>query len=334
MKPTLLQGHERSLTQIKYNRDGDLVFSTSKDKSVCVWLIDSGERLGTYEGHQGSVWTCDPNWESTQLVTGGADFTVRLWDIETGKNMSTIDDKNGGLTTSAKSVSFSYCGNLIVFPSGAEMRTTPALNVFDIRQPVGQGPVKRQELPKSDYNESIPCRCIWGYNDETIITGNDNGNLYIWDARGLQLLHKDTKSHDKIINDMQLSRDKTMLITASMDRTAKIFDSCDLRHMKTYKSSVPVNSAMISPRAMHVVIGGGQDAKDVTTTDSRDGKFEARFFHLLMEQEFGTIKGHFGPINTLAFHPDGKSYCSGAEDGYIRAHKFDRDYLSYNDDIF
>ncbi len=55
----------------------------------------------------------DPNWETTRLVTGGADFTVRIWDIETGKNVSIIDDKNGGLTTSAKSVNFSYCGNLV-----------------------------------------------------------------------------------------------------------------------------------------------------------------------------------------------------------------------------
>jgi translation initiation factor 3 subunit I len=334
MKPTLLQGHERSLTQIKYNRDGDLLFSTSKDKSVSVWFIDNGERLGTFEGHQGSVWGVDPNWETTRLVTGGADFTVRIWDIETGKNVSTIDDKNGGLTTSAKSVKFSYCGNLVVFPSGAEMRTTPALNIFDIRQPVTQGPIMRQEVPKSDYQDSTPVKTLWGYNDETIISGNDNGNLYIWDARGLQLLHKDTSSHDKIINDMQLSKDKTMLITASKDKTAKLFDSVDLNPLKVYKSQVPVNSAMISPRANHVVVGGGQDAKDVTTTDARDGKFEAKFFHLLMEQEFGSIKGHFGPINTLDFHPDGKSYCSGAEDGYIRVHKFDRDYLAYNDDVF
>ena len=111
---------------------------------------------------------------------------------------------------------------------------------------------------------------------------------------------------------------------------------------------------MFSPRAQHVVIGGGQDARDVTTTAARDGKFDARFFHMLLEEEFGRVKGHFGPINTLAFHPDGKSYCSGeyffqvhlqvadqsvtimilgAEDGFIRAHKFDRDYLSYKDEL-
>ena len=52
MKPLLLQGHERSLTQIKYNREGDLLFSCSKDKTICVWYSDNGERLGTYDGHQ------------------------------------------------------------------------------------------------------------------------------------------------------------------------------------------------------------------------------------------------------------------------------------------
>lgn len=30
-KPILLQGHERSITQIKYNREGDLIFSVAKD---------------------------------------------------------------------------------------------------------------------------------------------------------------------------------------------------------------------------------------------------------------------------------------------------------------
>ncbi len=45
---------------------------------------------------------------------------------------------------------------------------------------------------------------------------------------------------------------------------------------------------------------------EVTTTTTKAGKFDARFYDLIFEEEIGRVKGHFGPINSLAFHPDGK----------------------------
>lgn len=58
----------------------------------------------------------------------------------------------------------------------------------------------------------------------------------------------------------------------------------------------------------------------VTTTSQRAGKFESRFWHKIFEEEVGRVKGHFGPINTLAVHPQGRGYASGAEDGFVRVH--------------
>ncbi|PIO32920.1 hypothetical protein AB205_0117200 [Aquarana catesbeiana] len=90
------------------------------------------------------------------------------------------------------------------------------------------------------------------------------------------------------------------------ERNEKLFDSTTLEHQKSFRTERPVNSAAVSPIYDHVVLGGGQEAMDVTTTSTRIGKFEARFFHVAVEEEFGRVKGHFGPINSLAFHPDGK----------------------------
>ena len=59
MRPILLKGHERPLTFLKYNRDGDLLFSCAKDHTPTVWYAHNGERLGTYRGHNGAVWCCD-----------------------------------------------------------------------------------------------------------------------------------------------------------------------------------------------------------------------------------------------------------------------------------
>lgn len=45
--------------EIKYNAEGDLLFSASKDHVVNVWHSHNGERLGTYDGHNGTVWSID-----------------------------------------------------------------------------------------------------------------------------------------------------------------------------------------------------------------------------------------------------------------------------------
>jgi translation initiation factor 3 subunit I len=84
MKPIVLHGHERSLTTIKFNGEGDLLFSASKDHVPCVWFTHNGERLGTYNGHQGAVWTLDPQYDSKLLLTGAADNTAKIWDVERG----------------------------------------------------------------------------------------------------------------------------------------------------------------------------------------------------------------------------------------------------------
>ena len=72
---------------------------------------------------------------------------------------------------------------------------------------------------------------------------------------------------------------------------------------------------------------------DVTTTSSRQGKFEARFYHKVFEDEIGRVKGHFGPLNTGAGDPLGRGYARGGEDGYVRVHAFDRGYFDFGYEV-
>ncbi|XP_011935802.1 PREDICTED: eukaryotic translation initiation factor 3 subunit I [Cercocebus atys] len=269
MKPILLQGHERSITQIKYNREGDLLFTVAKDPIVNVWYSVNGERLGTYMGHTGAVWCVDADWDTKHVLTGSADNSCRLWDCETGK---------------------------------LGKHKVHAISAF-----------------------SFGCLGFWG--TEISRDWAQSVSLFLLPQSGEVLVN--VKEHSRQINDIQLSRDMTMFVTASKDNTAKLFDSTTLEHQKTFRTERPVNSAALSPNYDHVVLGGGQEAMDVTTTSTRIGKFEARFFHLAFEEEFGRVKGHFGPINSVAFHPDGKSYSSGGEDGYVRIHYFDPQYFEF-----
>ena len=56
-----------------YNREGDLLFSSAKDGRVRVWFSHNGERIGSYDGHNGTVWCIDVRYDSTLLISGSAD---------------------------------------------------------------------------------------------------------------------------------------------------------------------------------------------------------------------------------------------------------------------
>lgn len=135
------------------------------------------------------------------------------------------------------------------------------------------------------------------------------------------------------VTDIQTSPDRTYFITSSKDKTAKLISSRDLQLLKTYPSDTPLNTASLTPKKPFVILGGGQAAMDVTTTSSRQGKFEARFYHKVFEDEIGRVKGHFGPLNTVAVDPLGRGYASGGEDGYVRVHHFDGGYWSFGYEV-
>lgn len=316
----MLQGHDRAITQIKYNREGDLLFSCAKDSKPNVWWSLNGERLGTYNGHQGVVWCCDVDWTSTRFMTGSGDMTTKLWDVERGSIIASIACKSA-----VRTCNFSYSGNQAAYSTDAQMGHSCVLSIIDVRNADASLSTAEATL-KIPIPQSKVTSLLWGPLDETIITGHENGQISTWDLR----MNKEITSvndHNGQINDMQSSRDGTMFVTASKDCSAKLFDSESLLCLKTYKTERPVNSASISPILDHVVMGGGQDAMEVTTTSTRAGKFDARFFYMIYEEEFGRVKGHFGPINSIVFHPDGKSFSSGGEDGFVRVQVFDPNYF-------
>lgn len=140
-------GHERSLTQIKFNAEGDLLFSCSKDHVINVWFTTNGERLGTYDGNNGTVWTVDVDCESELahsglwmlkhrrpatskfMVSGAADNTLRLWAVESGKCLFTWE-----FPTAVKRVAFSRDDSQVVCITEQRMGHQCAIRVFNINK--------------------------------------------------------------------------------------------------------------------------------------------------------------------------------------------------------
>lgn len=69
-----------------------------------------------------------------------------------------------------------------------------------------------------------------------LFTGNEKGNVHQYDIRkGDDIVNFNDEAHKFQINDMQMSSDESFLITASKDKTARLFDARTLDCLKTYK---------------------------------------------------------------------------------------------------
>lgn len=333
MRPILLKGHERSITVVKYNYDGDLLFTGSKDHVPSVWRAESGERLGTFNGHKGTIWDIDCDRFTNRVLTASADATARLWDCETGECARSFPHRGP-----VRGAAWADGADMFATISDPFVEFNAMISVYEVprdEDPESYAETPRLEidLPKTDDGKRInPTKIAWLNCNEALFVTFDNGAVRLYDPRSGEEMDE-FFPHEKKINNVSFNREKTLFITSSADFTSKLYDVVDLEHLKTYKTGRPVNDAVISETKDHILLGGGQEAMSVTTTRATMGKFETRFFHLVYEEEFGTVKGHFGPVNALAINPNGRSFASGAEDGYVRLHFFDKSYLDMKDPV-
>ncbi|KAK1744764.1 eukaryotic translation initiation factor 3 subunit I [Skeletonema marinoi] len=305
MRPILLKGHERSITVVKFNFDGDLLFTASKDHIPSVWRNENGERIGTFNGHKGTIWDLDVCRFSKRVVTASADASAKLWDCETGECIKTFVHHGP-----VRGAAWADGSNMFATISDPFVEHNAQISVYDV--PENDDPSSYSDSPRLEID----------------LPKTSDGNVSM-----LPTLFGSTSMKLSLLPLIMVQSVYMIRRQGRTDFTAKLYDVVDLKHLKTYKTDRPVNDAVISETKDHILLGGGQEAMSVTTTSGKVGKFETRFFHLVYEEEFGSVKGHFGPINALAINPNGRSYASGAEDGYIRLHYFDKSYLDMKDPV-
>jgi len=329
MHPLVLQIHERPLTLVKFVHDGDFFLTCGKDGAVNLVRTEDGERIGTYPS-SGAVYACDCTIGCEYVVTAGADSKVIFYTFE-GEQVGQIN--HGGILKYVEWNGEPGNQNKVVtcndkFKSSVDGVTPNRIMVWQF------DPVQRMLCIEED----LPMKATkvrWGPFDETLLAIFEEGTIIQYDAfKGHQLTL--VQAHSGPVTSINFSDDKMLMISASKDQTAKLWaldEFCD-EPIKVYKTDRPLNDAAISPLysaeppKYHILLGGGQDAKDVTTTASTSGKFETMLWNMVFEEEIGSVKGHFGPVNTLAWFRDGRGFVTGGEDGFVRVNAFDADYLT------
>lgn len=171
------------LTGRRFSKEGDFIFSVSKDHNACAWYAANGERFGVYKGHQGALWTVDVDPRTTLLATAGADNTMRLWEVKTGKLLKTWE-----FGTAIKRVEFSEDGRQLLGVTEKRMGQLSTIVVYEINPDPEAEQTSEQSL--RIVCDELPKVTVAGFSylSKYIISGHEDGSVSQWDAKVRALL--------------------------------------------------------------------------------------------------------------------------------------------------
>jgi len=286
--PLICSGHSRPVPDLAYSPttpDGFFLISACLDGKPQLRNGETGDWIGTFEGHKGAVWCARLNSTATQTISGSADYTARLWDALTGLELKSFAHQR-----IVKTVDFSRDGKKII--TGGQDKI---LRIFDLE---GSG------APQSLEGHQGPIKvAMWSALDSNlVISGGADEAIRIWDLRaGREVSNHPTKGS---ITSLELSQSGRIL-TSTAGREITFWDAATMNVVKSYTLFGDLHSGALHPDEKSKFVAGGAD-------------FYVHVYDYSTGEEIEVHKGHHGPVHAIRFAPDGESYASGSEDGTIR----------------
>lgn len=134
-----------------------------------------------------------------------------------------------------------------------------------------------------------------------MISAAEDKTMRLWDrSSGKEVQRVDFSSNP---NSLELSRDGNV-ITVAHGTSVSFWETDTLRKFKEISIPTQVNTASLHPDK-HIFVCGGDD-------------FKMYKYDYITGNEIESFKGHFGPVHSVSFSPDGELYASGSEDGTLR----------------
>lgn len=281
-----MQGHKKFITSLAWEPahvelPSRRFVSGSKDGTIKVWEASTKRCLFTMSSHTAAVTAV--KWGGDGLIYSAArDCTINVWAAADGRMVRSL--KGHGHWVNTMSLSTDYA-----LRTGAFDHTGKAPS--DIEQ-AKQAALERYQAARG----GLP---------ERLATGSDDYTLFLWDPNNSKQPIARMTGHMQLINQVSFSPDGRWILSASFDKSVKLWDGVKGTFVATFRSHVgPVYQVAWSADSRLFVSG---------SKDSTIKLWEVRSKKVLVD-----LPGHADEVFSVDWSPDGSTVASGGKDKVLK----------------
>ncbi|MBN9121480.1 MAG: protein kinase [Planctomycetes bacterium] len=324
-----LKGHRDGVLSVAISADGTRIVTASADRTAKVWEVPAakpegfaktGTELLTLRGHTDIVFSAAISADGTRIVTGSWDHTAKVWDAKTGNELLTLK----GHTGQVHSVAISADGARIA--TGSFDQTAKIWEVLSAK-PEGFAKTGTELLTLKGHMGSVTS-VSFSTDGTRIATGSTDRQVKVWEVpsakpegfakTGSELFT--LKGHTDGVYAASFSPDRTQIVTASFDLTAKVWEVPSAKSAgfaKTDTESLEFGErAVVASPAAHalLIFCPVVFSPDGTRIVTADNTAEARVWDAKTGTELLALKGHVGAVVSASFSTDGTRIATASAD--------------------
>ncbi|XP_076312441.1 U3 small nucleolar RNA-associated protein 15 homolog [Tachypleus tridentatus] len=220
----------------KFRRDGRLLIAGDEEGDVRLFDIQTKSLLRIFKGHKGPVHRCFFGSSETQIVSFSDDMSVCLWDIPSESRLQCIQEHKDYVRAGGMSL---LSQDVVV--SGSYDHT---VKVFDLRK----------NRCVFSFDHGYPVESLLLFPSGTSVVSAGGTSIKIWDLLNGKMFC-DLREHHKTVTCLSFARDQGCILSGSLDKHVKVFESGIYKVVHTLDYPSPVLSLAVSPNDMVIAAG-------------------------------------------------------------------------------